>query len=525
MQTLTSLKMLIFAKVCSPFGRYPLSTFVLLGVSACSLDPFNQHERERALVPMSPAASTMTPRAYLRSHPVEQVKQAPISIVGEMSLIDALRLCFPDVHILPADQGLDLTQMLKLSAVAMPAPQFLNYIANLSGLELTLQDNQLIIRSFVTNSWLLGGLSSAKHIQLESNASFNRSLDDAKQAGALSEQTSFDEWQALVDFAQQVLESDQKPGQAKPYVHGVRALGSITAGGSAQAMQRLDDYFTQLQTQSHQQIAIEVQAFDVALNDQRAVGINWQELNLLNTTIDNNLVQLGLQNSNAGAGFVPNAIADEGLWRGQLGIQAERFSAQAVVQLLSRYGEVELLNQPNITVRNGGFAMMHAGEQLSYIAETEVVRDNESDTTAVTAEVSQLKVGVSLAVSAKLLDDKRILLNIWPVVSSVQGFDEFQADPIPIRVPRLSLQELSTEVIVESGHTLQLGGLIRRIVQDRLQTLPFENTLTGRLLKPLFRSQSKQLERRELVLLVKPQLVESRVTVDQYKTVVQREQP
>ena len=151
---------------------------------------------------------------------------------------------------------------------------------------------------------------------------------------------------------------------------------------------------------------------------------------------------------------------------------------------------------------------MHAGEQLSYIAKTEVVRDTNSDTVAVSASVDQLKVGVSLAVSPKVLDNNKILLNIWPVVSSVQGFDTFDSDPVPVRVPRLALQELATEVIVESGKTIQLGGLIRKNITEKLQTLPFQNKITGALLKPFFNSDSKSLERRELVILVTPHILD-----------------
>ena len=94
------------------------------------------------------------------------------------------------------------------------------------------------------------------------------------------------------------------------------------------------------------------------------------------------------------------------------------------------------------------------------------------------------------------------------MVSSVQGYDEFQSDPLPIRVPRLALQELATEVIVRHGETVQLGGLIRKNITNKLESLPWRDGITGAILKPFFHSEEKQLERRELVILVTPTIVD-----------------
>ena len=104
--------------------------------------------------------------------------------------------------------------------------------------------------------------------------------------------------------------------------------------------------------------------------------------------------------------------------------------------------------------------------------------------------------------------DGRIMLEIWPVISSVSGTQNFTFEGIEYEVPNIALNELSTEVITESGKPIQLGGFIRRSVAKSLQDLPWKDSVTQTVINPLFRSESNELKRRELVLTVTPTIVE-----------------
>ena len=493
--------------------RYALIAAISFFITACVTQDFTPEEKNRTLVGPGPVSSSLGVSYIKVKSTQDTVEGKRISLVGRVALGNALRRFLPEYHVLPMDSGVSMDREIEINAVSMPSNQFIQYLSALSGFDIsdreTAAGRTLEIRSFITDEWMLGALTGGKKIALSSNASLNKGLDDEETTAALVENVSYDEWEYVLDAAKDIIGVDgSKNTGLKSYVYGSRSTGKIAAGGSAEAMDRLDLYLTGLEKSSTQQVAIEVQAFDVMLSDDRGSGVNWREFAALGASINDNPLSGSISNGGSSGGFlVPDALQNEGTWRGQFGFQSSRFSGQAVLQFLSRYGEVELLNQPNLTVRNGGFAIMHAGEQLSYIAETEIVRESDEDTVAVAASVKQLKVGVSLAVSPKMLDDKRILLNIWPVVSSIQGFDEFYSDPVPVRVPRLALQELSTEVIVESGKTIQLGGLIRKSMMESLQSLPYRDGISGTLLKPLFHADSKVLERRELVILVTPRLV------------------
>ncbi|NIQ11392.1 MAG: pilus assembly protein, partial [Gammaproteobacteria bacterium] len=107
---------------------------------------------------------------------------------------------------------------------------------------------------------------------------------------------------------------------------------------------------------------------------------------------------------------------------------------------MSEYGEVELLTQPNVTVRNGSYAYISTGEEFTFIGEikTEEGNDNNDRTTA---SLDSVRVGVTLAVTPRVLGDGRIMLEIWPVISSVSGTSSFTVQGASYQVPNIALNE------------------------------------------------------------------------------------
>src|SRR5690606_39609696 len=84
-------------------------------------------------------------------------------------------------------------------------------------------------------------------------------------------------------------------------------------------------------------------------------------------------------------------------------------------------------------------------------------------------KIESVRIGVTLAVTPRILDDGRIMLDIWPVISSRSGSDNFTVADDVFTNPRIALNELSTEVITESGKPIQLGGFITKSIEKKLQ--------------------------------------------------------
>ena len=138
--------------------------------------------------------------------------------------------------------------------------------------------------------------------------------------------------------------------------------------------------------------------------------------------------------------------------------------------------------------------------------ETEDEADGDDKTTL---SVDSIRVGVTLSVAPRILKDGRILLEIWPSISSADLSKEIQkGGGEGIVLPKIQLQELATEVITESGRPVQLGGFIRRAIAKNLSELPWKERISGKILRPLFKSENADLNRTELVLTVTPTVVE-----------------
>jgi Flp pilus assembly secretin CpaC len=152
-------------------------------------------------------------------------------------------------------------------------------------------------------------------------------------------------------------------------------------------------------------------------------------------------------------------------------------------------------------------AQIYAGEELTYIVDVEQSQ-NESGVATVTPKLGRLKVGVTLAVTVRVLEDDRLLVDVTPVISNLNSYDTIKIGEFSFETPRIALKEFSTQLVCNSGESVHLGGLITERMEKALERLPWQNVVTKAVINPFFQNLNNQLERRELVLVVTPTVVE-----------------
>ena len=123
-----------------------------------------------------------------------------------------------------------------------------------------------------------------------------------------------------------------------------------------------------------------------------------------------------------------------------------------------------------------------------------------------TSEMARMSVGVEMRVTPKILPDNRIVVSIVPIISSIKSFTTVTSGSgisvQEFQTPNIALQKLATKVIVESGKTIHLGGLIATKVVNAAKGLP-----NAGIFDVFFRGVQKSLERREIVILITPTIV------------------
>jgi type II secretory pathway component GspD/PulD (secretin) len=245
-----------------------------------------------------------------------------------------------------------------------------------------------------------------------------------------------------------------------------------------------------------------------------------QERSTIGSAISN---QLGLATSED-PGPIASALGEKatGILTGDLGtgtsatggpfsiggrLDMHKLSINMLLNFLNQYGSVRLVSQPNLTTLNGSPAYISSGNDFYFIKKVDTTVTE--GVTLQTATAERIKVGLSLSVTPRVLDDDRILIDIVPILSELRNFDTLGFD---ITTPNIALQELSTQVITRSGVPIKLGGLISSRFIDQINRLPFakgNSMLRSIFDNYLFKSDANSKERHELVIVVTPKLVES----------------
>lgn len=508
---------------------------------------------------------------------MEMLNQKKISYANpSVSLIDVLSTHFPEYNIVPADPGVALISPIAISVSQMPGARFLDYLEGITGYAIEMQQKSLVVSSRLTKQWNLAAFASLREFESKTGQHVSGVTEGTKGAAGGAGATTIpktatqltssslrdgnNQWELIVGNARSIVGASETAGSTAgvvpmpargsegieavgieatgfgfappqdtsdmgPYVVGNRSLGILMASGAPRRIKILDQYLKTLNRASTQQVNIDMKAFDVTLDDTKGSGIDWNAFRTgrfkfgvgvggtgfpSTASIADGVGVSGLDPS----GVVASAAIKSGLWSSVFSYVKDDNKVNLGIRFLSQYGKVQLINEPNITTLNGTTAYLSSGDEFSYVSDLEQRQDGtNSATIVVTPKFSRIRVGVTMAVTPRVLEDNRILLEVIPVVSSLQGFTDFETSSNfvlknKIQTPKIALQDLSTQVITHSGHTVQLGGLLHRKIEESLTRIPTRHKGITELLDLFFKSNSSQLKRRELVLFITPTLIE-----------------
>jgi len=175
-------------------------------------------------------------------------------------------------------------------------------------------------------------------------------------------------------------------------------------------------------------------------------------------------------------------------------LSAAEFSV--LMQAISARRNTELISSPKITTLDNKPAEILVGKQVP-VALYE--RQKETGIMEIIG-YEQQKVGVNLWVTPHVSRDSTVLLEISPETSSIVEFiGQYNERPVT------STRVARTQVLVRSGETVVIGGLIRE-VSRRIETkVPVLGDIP--LLGYLFRHRSVQKDKVDLLVFITPRIV------------------
>jgi type IV pilus assembly protein PilQ len=155
-------------------------------------------------------------------------------------------------------------------------------------------------------------------------------------------------------------------------------------------------------------------------------------------------------------------------------------------------GRGEVVSAPRVITANGKEAIIEQGTEIPY---------QESASSGATT--TQFKKAVlALKVTPQITPDDRIILDLTVskdsvgqnVASATGGF-----------VPSIDTREITTQVLVNDGQTVVLGGILETERRETVNKVPYLGDIPG--LGALFRSKAKTDNKDELLIFVTPKIL------------------
>ncbi len=194
----------------------------------------------------------------------------------------------------------------------------------------------------------------------------------------------------------------------------------------------------------------------------------------------------------------------------------------AALTALEQSGESQLLSAPRLTLLNNRPGSINDG-QVNYFYEEFTIEETlterqYSQRLVPKGTPSKITAGVSLEVVASIGGDgQSILIALHPVVNqnvsyvSLKGqtFDEASEgdqNKLEIFLPQWRTQELATRVVVGSGQSVMMGGVLEREQRTIVESVPILGNLPG--IGAMFRKRSTIDKPRYLLIFVTATLVD-----------------
>ncbi len=170
----------------------------------------------------------------------------------------------------------------------------------------------------------------------------------------------------------------------------------------------------------------------------------------------------------------------------------------ALVTALSTNSKNDILSTPSIVTMDNKEASFNVGQEVP------VQSGSQSSTTSdqVFNTIERKTVGTKLVVTPQINEGDSVLLNIEQEVSSVA---QTQAPGTSTLGPTFDTRTIKNAVLVKSGETVVLGGLMDEKTQEKVSKVPLLGDIP--VLGYLFRSTSNSTSKRNLMVFIRPTIL------------------
>ena len=326
--------------------------------------------------------------------------------------------------------------------------------------------------------------------------------------------------------------------------------GVVVVRAMPQELRSVEVLLKAMKVSVERQVMLEAKIIDVTLNKAYQAGVNWAAFNGVQDGhfggsaagfasgvggAPNSLsTSAALTGATSGSSSGPNSTftanpaaktlggvvgGTAGVAGGVFGLVVQRSNFAAMLQFLETQGNVQVLSSPRVATLNNQKAVLKVGTDRPFVTSitpgqptTTINPLTGASTTATTfaPTISNIFAGISLDVTPQIDESGNIILHIHPLVTTVSGtpltFNLGLGDQ-SITVAKIDVSESDTMVRTSDGNIIVLGGLMKVELNAGRGGIPGLDDAP--LIGGAFRNSSTDSVKRELVILIKPTIIES----------------
>lgn len=257
---------------------------------------------------------------------------------------------------------------------------------------------------------------------------------------------------------------------------------SLIVKDIAVRLNEVDELIVKLDAETRQ-VAILAQLIDLDDTASEQLGIMWDLANLHSNS-----------ERVSGSAHVDEPLTGASSGQLKVGVVRDWGNFTATLEAFQRDNRANIVSNPKITTTNNRPAKILVGKEIPLI-----VLDERGNPV-----IELKKVGITLEVTPYINSDKKITMDLHPEVSDLSSQATVTGGLI------FTTAQADTRVMVNNGETAIIGGLIRTNETKFQQGVPILKSLP--FIGSLFRYSDTRNEKRELVILVTPTIVESMAT-------------
>lgn len=320
-------------------------------------------------------------------------------------------------------------------------------------------------------------------------------------ASQVTTSSNVDFWSEVRQVVEMIVAGDEN---SSVMVNPQASLLVVRAHSAAQ--ENVARFLEQAQNNLQRQVILETKILEVQLSQGFQAGISWEQLG---GDISTSLSGVNLSGP-TGVGGVFGAALTIGDFTG-------------LIELLETQGDVRVLSSPRISTLNNQKAVIKVGTDEFFVTDISTTSGvaNVGGVTEPTQDVTLTPFfsGISLDVTPQIDQSDTVTLHVRPTVSRVKDQNKIitlgQGNVLNLPLALSTTRQSDSIVRARSGQVVVIGGLLQNNNENTDADIPWASTLP--IVGNLFKQQRKALQKSELVILMRPQVVTDEVWLNELR--------